>query len=857
MSEEFAHHIELRAADLIRQGHSPTEAIRRARVEFGSVDSLREQGRESRGLRAADELRGDARFALRMLMRTRGFAVVAVLTLGLGIGATAAIFSVLDAVLLRPLPFASPERLVVLDHVDLPRSYGRSTPPQSRPELQDAVSLSAFADIAAYGHGALNLSSAGPPRRVSVGVVTADFFSTVGVQPVRGRDFVAEEGAPAGPLAAIVSDAFWRRHLGSATNLALHDLTLNGRRYQVVGVMPRGFAFPGGAEIWIPLTVPLTTASFEPFRQYLPIALIARLSPGTPLGEAQAQLRSLQAEWLPPERLSEMPAAELVRPLHGVLVGDRRTVLLVLLGATALVLLVACANVANLLLSRNSARRREMAVRTALGATPARLLRQMLVESMLLAVIGSVAGIGFALIGMQLLDALVPSALAGAATLRIDARVLGFTAAMTLTTGLAFGVLPALAARKTDAGDVLKQGLAAAAGGRSPRVRQVLVAAEIALSVILLVGSALMLRSLHTLLTTESGVNPARVATLELTLAPEEYPNNAARRDFFERVLQRLDAAPEIEAAAAVNELPLRGEWPALMPLFPEGPRPQTIGMRYMVQDLYVSPDYFQALGVPIVLGRAPRARRDTLAVHEVAINEELANLHWPGENPIGQRLERMAGGKLEVVGVVANVLPHSLEFGLVSQAYYALHEYSPPHAAIVVRGHVPARTLTRVLEQTLRDVAPAQAVYNVRTMEQVIAGAIATRRTNTWLITSFGVLALALAVVGVYGVMAFNVARRTREFGIRMALGAPASRIRLAVLREAGLIGLSGIAIGLAGAWMLSRFLESMIYGISVRDPAAFTLAPLVLLIVAVIAALVPAQRATRIDPVAAMRVE
>jgi putative ABC transport system permease protein len=854
MEEEFAHHLELRTEQLIREGLTPAQAVRRARVDFGSRDSVREQGRESRGLRLLDEVRGDVRYGARALLRDPAFAVVAALTLALGIGATTAIFTALDRVLLRGLPFPEADRLVAVNGIDIPLRIGTFEPPLSRPHIGEVQALSVFSSVSAYAAGALNLSESGPPRRVSIGSVTPDFFATLGVRPAVGRSFLSDEGVPGGPRVAIVSHGFWVRQLGRATDLQSHSVVLNGRRHAVVGVMPPGFAFPQESEIWVPMTVPTTTETREAFRQYMPTRMIARLAAGVPLEQAQAHVDALHARY---ESTAVPPLAEQVKPLHATLLGDRHRVLFVLLGATVLVLLIACVNVASLLLSRSSTRRRELAVRAALGATPARVLRQLLAESLLLAIAGGVTGLLLAMGGVRLLDTLVPTAMTGATVLQIDARVLAFATIVTVLTGLAFGLLPALGARRTEAVHALKSGGGGASGTQASRVRHALVLAEVALAVMLLVGSALMLRSMHALLSTESGVQPERVATLELSLAPADYPNAAARRQFFTDVLQRLSAMPEVEQVAAINELPLRGIGGISFTVHPEGRPPEQQEARYMAQDLRITEEYFDVMGIRILAGRAPRPRADSTAVPEVAINQALADLYWPGENPVGEYLSAGFGNRLEIVGVVANVLPTSLEAEPTSQAYYALLDTPYPNAALVARGRASAWTIVRALEDGVREVAPGQAVYNARTMEQVIAGTLGPRRTNTWLITAFGILALVLAAIGVYGVIAFSVARRTREIGIRIALGARASQVKREVLSEAARLALAGIGLGTAAAWLLSNVLSSMIYGITVRDPLAFTAAPLLLLLVAVVAALVPAWKAARVDPMRSIRVE
>lgn len=797
------------------------------------------------------------RYGLRILLREPGFALVAVLTLALGIGANTAMFSTLDAVLLRPLPFAEPQRLVKLNNVNIPMSWpGMPERPKSFPDIADARALNVFTSIAAYAPGALNLSGAGTPRRVRVGVVTSNFLETLGVSPVRGRNFSEEEGRPNGPRVALVSYSLWRSALGEGS-LAGQSVTLNGTDYAVVGVLPPGFTFPEESEVWIPLTVPLTSASFEPFRQYIPSRLIARVSPDVTIATAAERIRSLFIPYVRPDRPLEEMVKEGARPLQDALVGERGKVLLILLGSTSLVLLVACANVANLLLSRSSVRRREFAVRSAIGATPARVLRQLLAESVLLAMIAGGLGVASAVAGVQLLDALIPEALAGAATIRVDARVLVFTCALSIAAGVLFGIYPAFAARRSDAGLVLKSGgTGAVAGSHSARVRQVFVLGELALAVMLLIGSALMLRSLQTLLNENSGVNPERVATLEMTLAQADYPNAEARRQLYTSVLERLERMPEVEAAAIINELPMRGVGGVRFTVYPEGLKPEERNVDNMAQDLIITPGYFRAMGIRILLGRPPLPQADTTAPGEVVINRMLAQMYWPNQNPVGERLATGYDSRV-IVGVVDNVRPVSIESDDIPQAYYPLLETPYNNAAVVVRGRVPADRLTGALERAVREVAPTQAVYNVRSMEQVIQGAIATRRTNTALITAFGGLAVVLAAIGVYGVVAFGVARRTSEIGIRIALGARPGQVRWAVMQEAGTLALVGVALGTMTAWIMSRVLTNLVYGISTTDPLAFSIAPVLLLVTALIAAAVPAQRATRVDPVRAIQAE
>lgn len=806
-----------------------------------------------------EQLRQDVRYGLRKLWQQPGFAAAAIAVLALGIGATATIFSAVDAVLLRPLPFAQGDRLVRIDELYIPmRSSGEEERPQTQPHIGDLATLEeVFTSYAAYAPGGLNLSGAGSPMRVDIAMVTPSFFPTLGVFPELGRPFTQAEGSPDGPRRAILSQGLWHRHFGADRGVIGEDIALNGVDYQVVGVMPEGFAFPENAEVWLPLPVPMTFAHWEPFRQYMPSSIIGRLAPGMTVEQAGERVRSLFVAYATPERPAEVTAAELVMPLRETLVGDNRTALLVLLGATALVLLIACANVANLLLSRAATRRHEFAVRSVLGATSGRMLRQLMIESLILAVIGGVLGVLLAFVSLGALGALIPASLAGAAPLRIDGRVLLFTAGIVLLSGLTFGLWPALGARRAG-GEALKSGGSGrATSGEQARLRRIFVVGEIGLALMLLVGAGVMLRSFQALLATDAGLEPERVVTLEMSLGKAPYPTPVARRELIQEVLARLEPNARIEAAAFINHLPLK-EGSVRFSVLAEGsPPPESFDEMIMAQDLRVTPGYFRTMGIPILRGRTLSAMPDSLAP-EILVNEALAELLWPGEEAVGKYTAGMFGGPPhEVVGVVGNVLPSSLESEIIAQMYNSLLATPYDNLALVARGRVSSNVLISWLQQVIRAVAPEQAVYNVRTMEQVISGTVAPRRTNTLLVTVFGALAVVLASVGVYGVIAYGVTHRTREIGIRMALGARPRDVMLTFMREGVVLAAVGTALGLFGAWGLTRVLASLVYGVSPRDPVAFIVAPVVLLAIVAVATFLPARRATFVDPAEALRAE
>ena len=874
IEDELRFHLEMREQEYLAAGFAPEEARRRALERLGDLDAVRawlrrhdrkKQKRAAR-VRAAGDLLQDVRYGVRKLWQEPGFSAAVVAVLALGIGATTAMFSVVDAVLLRPLPFEHDEQLVMLDGLEVPfRSPDGESYPRSAPALTDLDSMRAvFSGYAAYAPGSLNLTGAGSPVRVNVTLVTPSFFSTLGVRPALGRPFTPEEGEPGAPPVAILSHGLWLRQFGADPGVLERTIGLNGVQYRVIGEMPRGFAFPAETELWTPLPVPFTLADFEPFRMYLPSSVIARLAPGVTREQAGQRLLALvnayrEARPAGSGSDGQVTAAELVRPLRDVLVGQRRTALLVLMGATALMLLIACANVATLLLSRSATRRREVAVRSALGATPGRILRQLLVEALVLSLAGAALGVVIAHAAVGALDALLPAGLVGIAPPRVDARVLAFALVIGVLAGIVSGVWPGLGAFRADAIEAIKPGGPVGATARgAARLRRVLVTAELALALVLLIGAGVMLRSFLALLATDPGVRPERVATLELTLARATYGNLAARRAFFEDVLERLYATPGIAAAAVVSELPLKGRQGVSLSVRAAGKPAPSRDELVFAHYVTITPDYFRALGIPLLRGRTLAPAVDSAGPGEVVIDEALAEQLWPGEDPVGQGLVIADELPRTVVGVAGNVRAGALDDPeVIPQMYLSLAERAPSYAAIVARGTLPEAALMRHLRDAVRAVDPSQAVYNVRTMEQVIADAIAPRRATTTLIAVFGALAVLLAGIGVYAVVAFSVAQRTREIGIRMAMGARTKDVLRLVLREGAALAVAGAAAGLLGAWMLTRVLAGMVYGVSPRDPVAYALAPALLIAIALLASLLPTRRAVRVDPVEAIRVE
>ena len=870
LAEEMRLHVELREESLRRSGADPSDAHFAARRRFGNQTSLHQRSRDMWGFDALDRFRQDVRYAVRRLIQRPGFSIAVISVLALGVGATTAMFSAVDAAMLRPLPFREPEQLLTLRGVEIP--YGEeSGEKRTMINIDDIPGLGGevFTSAAAYASGGLNLADPERPQRVKVGVVTSDFFTTLGIPPAHGRSFTAEEGTPSGPPVAVLSHALWMRQYGGKDVLG-HRIQLGSRSYEIVGIMPERFSFPAESDLWIPMTVPTTRLTFEAFRGWLPSSVIARMAPGVTIETAEQRLRArwqqLLAENPPvPGRstnlqgmLEEMSRTSASTPLQQELVGDRRSALLVLLGATGLLLIIACANVTNLLLSHATMRRREIAVREVLGATRGRLIRQLLTESLVLSATGTALGVALAPIALAAMTAIMPAALAGVAPATVDLRVLGFAAMLALITGIGFGLWPALGGTREAPMETIKSGggTGATALG-SGRARRVLVVAEIALTFVLLVGAGLMLRSFERLMNLDAGLVRERVGTLELsfvrgTPAP-------VRLGRIEEMLARVSSAAGIEAAGVVNDLPLRGGGGLAISVNIDDPAvPKRPGMQF-ARWLIASRDYFPTLGIGILRGRNFAPTDDARGPRVAIISASMAKELWSGVDPLGRTFRSGAPDDppVTVIGIASDVREESLEKDAGAQMYFPIYNETPERVAIVARSSLPPATLLERMVDAVRAVDPAQAVYNVRMMDDVIGASVAPRRTNTVLISAFATLALLLASLGVYGVISYGVAQRSRELGIRAALGATASDLMSLVSREMLWVVGIGLLVGATGAWLLARVMTTLVYGVDTHDLATFAIVPVVLAIAAGAATLGPAWKARRVDLVEVLRAE
>jgi putative ABC transport system permease protein len=858
IADELRYHLDMRTQFYRESGMSDADARRAALESFGDLDGVtRELRNHDRGnlrrQKRVDMLQDivhDIRYGLRQLAAAPRFTVAVIAVLALGIGANTAIFSVIDAALIRPLPFAAPDRLVSVSNVEVPFELSASHP-KSAPVLADfRADSTAFSSVAAYARGSLNLAGGTEPVRTQIAYVTDDFFRTLGRTIAIGREPVAAEFTRGGPKVVVLAHSLWQQQFGGARSVIGHEITLNAVRYTVVGVMPLDFHFPSGVEIWIPLALPFGSDIMEAFRNYLPSEGIARLAPTVTVAQAAQHADALRRRFRAVTK-DDSPVPDLVRPLQTTLLGDRRAAMDILAASAFLLLLIACANVTNLLLSRAATRRREIAVRVVLGATRGRVIRQLFVEGFLLALGGGIIAVLVAAVSLRLLVAMLPQTLAAIAPPTIDGRVLAFTLATALATSLVFGVWPALGLSRVDLGSAMK--LAGAGGGGSRRrsaAHGVLVIAEVALALMLLIGAGLMTESMRNLLREHSGVQTENVVTGRLTFPGRKYGSSTAESELLNRVLARL-RGPGIDAAA-VSALPMEGVG--------------GIGLRVAPADHYdeahaalglfliATPGYFSVMGARLRGSDLP-PMADT--AHKVAvINETLAKQLWPGQEAIGKQ---MAFGpeRRTVIGVVGDIRTRRLDDPAVGQMYLPMAEQAQSYASIVVRGSADERALMSRLRDAVRGEDPNLPVYQMRRMDEVIAASVAPRRTNTILLVLFGGLAVVLATVGVYAVLSYGVAQRTREIGVRVALGAQRSDVVGMIVGDGARLTAVGVLIGVLGAYFLSRFVSSLLYGVSPQDPRVFVAAALGLATVACAAAWIPAWRATRVDPITALREE
>jgi putative ABC transport system permease protein len=802
----------------------------------------------------------DLKYGFRLLLKSPGFAAAAVIVLALGIGANTAIFSVVNAVLLRPLPFNDAARLVRVYHTPPQKSFpGLKTFSVSPANYLDWNAQNhSFEKMAIYHWHTMNLSGSDHPEAVVTARVSSDFFTVLRAQPILGRVFVADDDKPGQNKVVILGYAFWQSHFGSNPNIVGQKITLDGQSYTVTGVMPGNFQYPNWAKIYTPLGWTDKDRAIRSMHSY---SVIARLNPRADLGQANAELDTISARLAQQYPDDDAGWGAVALPLREDLVQDIRPALLLLLGAVAFVLLIACANVANLTLAKTLGRRKEMAIRAVLGASRTRVLRQVLSETTLLSLAGGALGIFLAQFGVKLIVAFLSKDLPRSTEIRLDGWVLAFTVAISLLTGIVAGIMPAWQLTKNNLNQALKQGLGRTdsdSGGA--QTHRWLVISEVALSLILLVGAGLLIRSLWILQNVNPGLDPHNVLTMAVLLPESKYPEAAQQIHFFDQVMQRVRALPGVESAGAIDNLPTEGydEWPIAIESRPAG----SLAEQPEVSTTLVTPGYFSVMRIPLLRGRTLLESDSADAPPVVVISESLAKRFWPNENPIGRHLTSAfdTRGAVEVVGIVGDVKSLGLD-SLEPVANMYLPRVQIPDSwnamSLVVRTTTPPMSLSTAVANAIRQVDSDQPVQDVLTMDDVLAESISQQRFNMMLFAAFAALALLLAAVGIYSVLAYAVRRRVREIGIRMALGAQINDVLRLIVFEGMKPTLIGVAIGLAGALALGEVLRKLVFGVSASDPVTFAAVSILLAMVALFASVIPAYRATKVEPIRALRDE
>jgi len=809
----------------------------------------------------------DIRYALRQLRKSPGFSAVALITLALGIGANAAIFSVVNGVLLRPLPFHDPAKLVRVWHVPPAKSFpGMTTFTVSPANYLDWQNQNhVFEPMAIYSYRGFTLTNSTKPERIDACAVSPEFFQTLSVQPMLGRVLLPAENQLGRSNVVVLSYRFWQEHFGSNRDVVGHDITMDGRNFLVAGVMPPDFRFPDYAQMWTPMAWTDAERAVRGEHHYV---VIARLKPGVDVAQAQAEMNTISS------RLEQLYPADdkgwgaVVVPLHDDMVSDVRPAMLVLLGAVACVLLIACVNVANLILAKGFSRQKEIAIRTALGATSSRLLRQVLTESMLLSLAGGALGLAYAPFGVRLIKAFLADKLPQSVEIGLDLKVLLFTAAVSLLTGALAGILPALRLARKNVSQTLKQGLGrTGSDSTGHRTRTALVVSEVALSLVLLIGAGLLIRSFQRLRGLNPGFDSHGVLTAGVAVAQNKFPQPADQIRFFDQVLQRVRSLPSVVSAGVIDDIPLNGDG-SHQPIAIAGRPVVAMSEQPEVDVRLISPGYMSAMRIPVLRGRDLDDSDAAGRPGAVLISESMARQFWPGEDPIGKHLSLTFFPDIsrEVVGIVGDVKLDGLDQTRPAVALYvSLDQVSAPTMGgwgsfpmtLVVRTATNPAGVTSAIADAVHQVDPEIPLRDILTMDDVVAGSLSQPRFDTLLLGAFAALALILAAIGIYSVLSYSVKRRVNEIGIRMALGARLGDVLRMVILEGMKPTLLGLAIGIIAALAFGRVMSSLIYQIAPSDPLTFVAVAALLVIVGFLATVVPAYRASKVDPMVALRDE
>jgi len=879
LEEELRSHIELRADELVRSGWDYVSAKRQARIEFGSPERFKEECREAIAGNFLDVLLQDVRFSLRMLRKSPGFAAIVVLTIALGIGATTAIFSVVDATLLKPLPYSHPEQLVSIQS-DLP-GIGAHDVGVSQPELQDLQQSGIFEYVSPTWFDENNLTGSSQPARVRLLIVAPNYFALLRAQPQLGRAFDPQYNSPGFIPEVLISDALWKRNFGGDPNILEKSVRMDTDLYRIVGVMPASFDSPGRTAEERNIEVWASTSFYGPplldhpvrNRRNLPTA-IARLKPGLTITAAQSRVDALVAS-VQKQFPSDYPNGWGVRlhPLKDIVVGDVRRPLLLLLSAVGLVLLIGCVNVANLLLARASARAREMAIRRSLGAGRARLMRQLLTESLILSLAGGTAGVAIVFAAKESLSRLIPETLPRLNDTSISWSVLIFALIASILSGVIFGLAPALQAGRLDLNQALNlEGRGSTGSGERARTRRMLVIAEFALSFVLMIAAGLLLRSFWDLLNVRLGFTPQSVMSVRTRLpypndtSIDKYATAAQEAPFIRELLRRCKSLPGV-AEVAIGDpaaIPLDQSQRELNSL--EGKLFVTFegqsakpDVAALVEGPRVTPEYFRLLGIPLLRGRLFNEFDTDTSPQVAVVNEAFARAHWPNCDAIGKRFKWTKPGSpwITVVGVIANARTQSLGEIDVPQLYLDVYQEPAKHLAIFVRGHLDTAAIPDEVRAQVQAVDQTLPVFGAQTLTQILSDSLAQRRFSMEMITAFAATALLLAAIGIYGVISYMVTERTQEIGIRLALGAQRQNILAIVLGQGLHLVLAGAAAGLIGAVIIAELMAALLYGVRPTDSLTFAGVAFLFIGVALLACYLPARRAMKVDPMVALKYE
>jgi putative ABC transport system permease protein len=861
--EELRAHVQNRADDLQRSGLTREEAERRARIEFGGHEKFKEECREARGTNFFESLLQDLRFGLRSLARSSGLTSTVILVLALGIGANTAIFSVVNTVLARPLPYPEPDRLVW---------FWESQPnlnqaPFSAADFLDFQSQNqSFEQMAVMHRVSFNFTGQGPAERIPGMVASPNIFSLFGVQPILGRSFTLSEGAFGAPRVAILTFGFWQGHFGGDHSITGRAIILNGQPVTIIGVLPANFVYGDDIQLWVnPVNiVPEVFSASADWERKLStnrethyLNIVGRLKPGVSLQQAQADITNIMEHIHQQYPVTIGHSVELI-PLRELFAGPVRPTLIIMLGVVGLVLLIACANVANLLLARAVARSREIAIRTTLGAGRLRIVRQLLTECMLLAVSGGALGFTLAWGLVRLLVAAGPREMPRLQEITVDLRVLAFTAGVSLVTGLLFGLAPAFAATRQIVGGALKEGgRSATSGVAHNRLRSLLVVGEVALSLILLVGAGLLVRSFVRLMEVKPGFNPEHMVTMWINFTGARYSEKGQSIQLLDQLLPRVSTLPGVKGVAISNDLPLEGDDTTTTLTAAEGRSPFERGHQPLIGVHAVNPGYFRAMGIPLLRGRELSSSDVADSNSVVVINQKLAEVVWPGQDPLGKHFAIFGNKQSEVVGVVGNVLHNGLAEAPSAESYLAFSQNPWSYIGFAIRTEADPTSVYSGVRAIVLQLDAELPVHDMRPMEQVVAETMTTRRFTLWLVGAFAALALVLAFVGIYGVMSYSVTERVHEIGVRIALGAQRGDVLRLVVGHGMRLAAIGLGIGAAGAFLATRAMTSLLFGVRPSDPVTFLAIGTLLAVAAMAACYIPARRAMRVDPMVALRYE